>query len=132
MVTLMNLLAESNKKKTRKDRFDVGGLKRMMLWHRLPFSVSKPKQPIYFNESRKIFFAAINLSVDRMQKKEYWNRAKVWIVYCSFLVFHSYGSFMIVIEHIFSVKCSSLNNNEKKRKKKTNNRSRPFTKRSNL
>lgn len=73
MVTLMNLLeikiTKSTAKKTREDSFDVGGLKRMMLWHRLPFSVSKPKQPIYFNESRKIFFAAINLSVDRMQKK---------------------------------------------------------------
>lgn len=64
------------------------------------FQFSKPKQPIYFNESREIFFTAINLlllenlSVERMRKKNYWNRAKVWIDYCFFLMFHTKEGFI--------------------------------------
>lgn len=94
------------------------------------FQFSKPKQPIYFNESREIFFTTINLSllenlsVERMRKKKIIGIVLRCELITVFLLFHTKEVFMIVIEYvIFSAKCSMhclrMNNKENKRKKTT-------------
>lgn len=139
MVTLMNLLAESNKMTRNKNRdrikpktktyFRCWRSKWLMLWYIqlsttvFSFDVQTTNLFQWIAKSSFAFDLSLSLEefIERTQKKN-WNRAKVWIDY--FFLYLPLKEFLWLLSNIYSVLsvlvyCFSLNDKGKKRKKAT-------------